>query len=89
MYYGEKINMYTNDDPIHQEFIEAGLEYIRSVGDIATAIPIYKIFPTKTYRDYVNIVHRIHAIGKLINSYKDILMEHGLNELYKSIKQWN
>ena len=62
--YGEKINTYTKADPLQQEFIEAGLDYIQYLAAISNALPLYKIFPTKTYRTYVNIVHRIHAVGK-------------------------
>jgi len=62
--YGEKINTYTKADPIQQEFINAGLDYIQYLGKITTALPLYKIYPTKNYRTYVNIVHRIHAAGK-------------------------
>ncbi len=64
--YGEKINTYTTTDPIQQEFIEAGLNYIGYLGRITNAIPIYKIFPTKTYREYVKIVRRIQVVGEFM-----------------------
>ena len=66
--YGEKINTYSNTDPVQQEFIEAGLDYIGSLGRIGSAIPLYKLFPTKQYKEYVKIVYRIHAAGMCTNN---------------------
>ena len=61
--YGEKINVYSGTDPIHQEFIDAGLEYTRSVLDITSALPFYKLYPSKAYRDYKNTVKRMQRAG--------------------------
>ena len=73
--YGEKINVYSGADPIQQEFIDAGLNYIRSIGDISSALPLYKLYPTKTYKDYEKVVRRMHnagiamAVGDLLVQY--------------------
>ena len=61
--YGEKINVYSGADPIHQEFIDAGLNYIRSIRGIIFAIPLYKLFPTKAYKDYEKVVRRMQRAG--------------------------
>lgn len=61
--YGEKIDVYSERDPVQKEFIEAGIDYIESVSTITSAPPLYKLFPTKPYRDYVRIVKRIQAAG--------------------------
>ncbi len=55
-------------NPIQKEFVEAGLDYIRSLVKTMNASPIYKIFPTKAYKDYVKMVHRIHAAGVCFNN---------------------
>ena len=61
--YGEKINIYSDIDPIQKEFMEAGLEFIGSISNIARALPLYKLFPTKTYRNFVRIVKRMQQTG--------------------------
>ena len=61
--YGEKINIYSGTDSIQQEFIDAGLNYIRSVNDIAFALPLYKLYPTKAYKDYEKGVRRMQRAG--------------------------
>ena len=61
--YGEKINVYSGTDSIQQEFIDAGLSYIRSVSDIVYALPLYKLYPTKAYKDYEKGVRRMQRAG--------------------------
>ena len=61
--YGEKINIYSGADPLQEEFIKAALEYIDSLVKIASAPPLYKWFPTKTYRNFVRIVKRMQEVG--------------------------
>ena len=61
--YGEKINVYSGADPTQQEFIDAGLEYIRSLVSITTALPLYKLYPTKAYKDYEKTVRRMQRAG--------------------------
>ena len=62
--YGEKINIYSGTDPLLREFLEAGTAYIRSIGIIGSALPLYKLYPTKAYRDYEKIVRRMQKAGK-------------------------
>ena len=61
--YGEKINVYSGADPVHQEFIDAGLSYIRSIRGIVLSLPLYKLYPTKAYKDYEKVVRRLHNAG--------------------------
>ena len=62
--YGEKINIYSSLDPIHKEFIEAGSDYIQAILPMAAALPIYKLYRNKTFRNYERIVRRMQSAGK-------------------------
>ena len=62
--FGEKIDVYSGTDPLMKEFIQAGLDYIESVGLITRALPIYRIYPTKAYRDYKKVVRRMQRAGE-------------------------
>ena len=61
--YGEKINVYSGADPFQQEFINAGLNYVRAVVNIVNALPFYKLYPTKAYKDYESTMRRMQMAG--------------------------
>ena len=42
----------------------SGLDYLISLNDIAFAMPFYRVYPTKVYRDYVRVVNRLKEVGK-------------------------
>ena len=67
--YGEKINTYSVTDPQQKEFIEAGSKFIQSVARIASAPPLYRLFPTKPYREFVKILNRMKKAGICGNNY--------------------
>ena len=62
--YGEKIKIYSGADPIQKEFMEAGLNFIRSTAAISVALPLYKIYPSKAFRDFRRIVRRMQGAGE-------------------------
>ena len=62
--YGEKIEIYSGADPFLKEFMEAGVDYINYLAAITISPPLYRIFPTKTYRDFKRIVRRMQRAGK-------------------------
>ena len=62
--YGEKIELYTEPDQHQKEFMEAGLDYLASLNDIGLAMPFYRVYPTKVYRDHVRVVNRLMEVGK-------------------------
>ena len=64
MVYGSKINIYSGLDPMQEEFMEAGKDYISAVAIIVRALPIYKLYPNKQYRNYKKIVRRMQRAGK-------------------------
>ena len=61
--YGEKIPIYSGIDPTQREFMEAGLGYIHALATTVSAIPLYRIFPTKTLREYRKVVQRLKKAG--------------------------
>ena len=62
--YGENIDVYSGTIPLLKEFMEAGLDYIESIGWILLALPVYRIYPTKAYRNYKRAVTRMQRAGK-------------------------
>ena len=65
--YGEKVDVYSGD-PQLKEFMELGLKFIRSLADIAFALPLYKLhIHTKTYRDYVDTLNKLQDRGAFNN----------------------
>ena len=62
--YGEKIDLFSGTiDADQKEFMAAGLDFIRSLDPMAAAPPIYKYFPTKQYKEFVNILKRLKLSG--------------------------
>lgn len=64
--FGEKLKVYEDDNPDYKEMSDASRAFIGSLTAIAVAPPLYKIFPTKVYRHYLDSVKRVHSIGKRI-----------------------
>ena len=67
--YGETIDTYTLKDPRQREFVEAGSDYIQSVAEIGTCLPLYRIFPTKPYRCFVSVTRRMKKAGTSFRLY--------------------
>ena len=61
--YNENIDIYSGKDPVQQEFMEAGLEYLESLITLAVALPVYRLYKNKTYRDYERIIRRLQKAG--------------------------
>jgi hypothetical protein len=59
-------------DPIQKEFLEAGIDYIQAISTIVVALPTYKLYPNKTFRNYKAIVTRMRRAG-MFNS-KELYM---------------
>ena len=64
--YGEKIDIYSGTDPIQKEFMKAGLDYLQAIDDIGRALPLYRIYPTKEYRDFKKVMNRMRNVGESI-----------------------
>ena len=57
------MNVFTTNDPIHKEFIKAGLEFVEQVGQLQP-LPIYKYFPTKGYKRFAQATGRMRELGR-------------------------
>ena len=53
--------------------MEAGKDYIQAIVTVTRALPIYKLYPNKLYRNYKKIVRRMQRGGKLL-----LYINHGL-----------
>ena len=63
--YNENIDIYSGADPAKQEFMQAGLDYIQSIDLIGTVLPLYKLYPTKEYKNFKKILRRLQKAGTL------------------------
>ena len=61
--FGENIDVYNTTDPIHQEFIVAGLEFIKQIS-LLKPLPIYDYFPSLAYRKFIQATRRMRELGK-------------------------
>ena len=61
--YGEIIDTYTLKDPRQREFVEAGSDFVQSIVEITNSLPLYRIFPTKPYRQFQRTTRRMKKAG--------------------------
>ncbi len=60
--FGENLEVYNTDKQTHQEFMEAGLEFIKQVG-LIVPLPIFKYFPSIAYRTFIQATKRMRELG--------------------------
>ena len=63
--FGENLNVYDDSDVTQKEFMSAGLKFIHQISRVSP-LPIYKFFPTKSYRELVKTIGRMRELGMLI-----------------------
>ena len=61
--FGENLEVYNTNKQTHQEFMEAGLEFIKQVG-LIIPLPIFKYFPSIAYRKFIQATERMRELGK-------------------------
>ena len=74
--FSEELDTFSDDNPQVKEYVKAAKDFIRVIGEIGSALPIYKIFPTKAYKEYVHIYTNMRKLGKQL-----------LNNRYESIRK--
>ena len=72
----QELDTFSDDDPQVKEYVKAAIDFIRVMGEIGRALPLYKIFPTKAYKEYVHIYSNMRKLGKKL-----------LNNRYESIRK--
>ena len=93
--FDEDIDTFLGTDPLSMTFIESTLAFTYSIGEISRALPLYKIYPTKPYKNYVECYSRLRALGKqLLNNHYEKLkadLEAGIVDEEKAVgllDQW-
>ena len=57
------MNVFTTNDPTQKEFMSAGLEFVEQVSQLRP-LPIYKYFPTKAYKRFIQATGRMRELGR-------------------------
>ena len=62
--FSETLDVYSGKDERFKRFQDAAIQFIGSLADVSSAVPLYKLFPTKPYRDYLQKLNAVQDIGK-------------------------
>ena len=54
MTFGEKLDTFDESRKDLLEFQDATIKFINSIAELSFGVPLYKLFHTKAYRDFVN-----------------------------------
>ena len=80
--FSETLDVYSGKDERFKRFQDAAIQFIGSLADIAGAAPLYKLFPTKPYRLYLQKLNAVQDIGKSLSITRDakyrVLPSHAL-----------
>ena len=61
--YSEKIEVFSGSDSIQKDFVKDTLDYLHSLQQVMFALPLYRIFPTKPYREFTRALKKVHERG--------------------------
>jgi len=61
--FNETLDVYSGTDEHVKKFQTAGIEFIESLAMIASALPLYKLYPTKSYRNYIQRLNAVQELG--------------------------
>jgi len=61
--FNETLDVYSGTDEHVNKFQTAGIEFIASLSMIASALPFYKLYPTKPYRTYLQKLNAVQELG--------------------------
>lgn len=60
--FGENLDVYDDSNVTQKEFISAGTKFIEMLSK-NSPIPIYKVYPTKSYKELVHAISHMREIG--------------------------
>lgn len=77
--FNEDIDVHSGKDPMSRELVEAAVAFNASISRIQGSSPLYKIIPTKPYRQYVQSLQRMRTVGAALlkKHYDDISSDIG------------
>jgi len=61
--FNETLDVYSGADEHVNKFQTAGIEFIESLSSIGPALPLYKLYPTKPYRTYLQKLNAVQELG--------------------------
>ena len=61
--FNETLDVYSGTDENVKKFQTAGIEFIESLSMIAGALPLYRLYPTKSYRHYLQKLNAVQDLG--------------------------
>ena len=72
--FNEDMNTFSDNDSQTEKYVKAVLAFTHAFGEVNRALPLYKIFPTKVYRNYISSYSDVRQLGKelLNNRYESI-----------------
>ena len=63
--FNEKLDVYGSENQ-HKEFKELAIQFIENQTTVHLALPLYKIYPTKAYTDFLKVTRAVHQKGKCL-----------------------
>ena len=74
--FNEDLSVFDERDQMAANFAKASINFVNNVGRIVPALPLYKVYPTATLKDYKKAVIDLHALGeKMMKSRFDELQK--------------
>ena len=68
MVYGERLDTFDDSKTDLLEFQNAAIQLIGSLASIGIRPPLYKVFPTPTYRRFAQALTDVHKYGTFFHS---------------------
>ena len=62
--FNKDINVFDSNNEEGEKFTKAAANFVKNISLILEALPLYKVFPTKPYKNYVNAVRDMHKLGE-------------------------
>ena len=60
--FNEKLDVYGSENQ-HKDFQELAMKYVQQMSAISMALPLYKIYPTKSYKEFLEVTRAVHQKG--------------------------
>ena len=62
--FNKDINVFDSNNEEGEKFTKAAVNFTNSLANVIQSLPVYKVFPTKPYKNYVNAVRDMHKLGE-------------------------